>query len=393
MLNRIKETYDYIFAGAGLAGLSLLYYVINNPSLSNKQILVIDSDKKSSNDRTWCFWEKEIEFYEQLVSARWNTLKFKSTSVNKIFALKDYQYKLIKSIDYYNFIISKALNYNVEIRTENILSMEEIGSFISVNTDYGKYYSKYVFNSTNLFNPTMSHSNTLLQHFEGWVIKVDNNYFDKNVATLMDFNLSQEKGVAFMYVLPTKSNEALIEYTLFSNHLLNKEEYSYHLRHYIKEKLGIEKYKIIHNEYGVIPMSCANFKSSLRKNCNIINIGTAGGHTKPSTGYTFKFVQKKCKQIAERLSKNQSPILEKSFRDKMFRWYDLTLLDVLINNKANGERIFSALFKKNDPERVLAFLAEESTHIDEFKIRNSVPIGPFISSGFKILFSHNFSLK
>ncbi|WOC40926.1 hypothetical protein [Polaribacter sp. HL-MS24] len=51
--------YDYIIAGSGCAGLSLLHSLLNTPSLQNTSILVIDQDQKQHNDRTWCFWEKQ----------------------------------------------------------------------------------------------------------------------------------------------------------------------------------------------------------------------------------------------------------------------------------------------------------------------------------------------
>ena len=38
----VAPLYDYIIAGAGGAGLSLLHYLLDSPILSNKQILVID---------------------------------------------------------------------------------------------------------------------------------------------------------------------------------------------------------------------------------------------------------------------------------------------------------------------------------------------------------------
>ena len=38
--------YDYIIAGSGCAGLSLLYKILQTPSLQNKSILVIDKDQK-----------------------------------------------------------------------------------------------------------------------------------------------------------------------------------------------------------------------------------------------------------------------------------------------------------------------------------------------------------
>lgn len=381
----MNKTYDYIIAGGGLAGLTLLYYILEEPTLKNKRILVIDSVRKDNNDRTWCFWEKEKEFYEHLVNAKWKKLKFESPSLNKIFELKAYEYKLIKSIDYYKFIINRAVGNNVEFKTETIMTITDINGLVCVETDLGEYQSTYVFNSTNLFTPLMSKKNTLLQHFEGWFIRLDNNYFDKSIGTLMDFTLPQEKGVTFMYVLPTQTDEALIEYTLFSENLLEKEEYAFQLKKYIKEKLHIEKYEVIHKEFGVIPMTKVKFNTTADKESNIINIGTTGGYTKASTGYTFKSVHKQVKKIANKLSENKKPIWNPTIRERMFRWYDLTLLDVLITKKYSGEKIFTSLFKKNNPERVLAFLADESTHLDEFRIRNSVPLAPFISSGLKQL--------
>ncbi len=381
----MNRKYDYIFAGGGLSGLSLLYYIILDPLLANKKILVIDSEVKDKNDRTWCFWEKEKEFYEPLVNAKWKKLRFESPTLDRVFELKEYQYKLIRSADYYEFIIGKALEKNIEFKTEKIESINDVDGVVDVKTDLNTYTSSYVFNSTNLFSPKMAKEDTLLQHFVGWFIKTKNDCFDTSIGTLMDFTLPQEKGITFMYVLPTKPNEALVEYTLFSESVLAKEVYAIQLKKYIKEKLKIEDFEILHDEFGVIPMTKAKFQISPGKNSNIINIGTTGGHTKASTGYTFKFVHKKVKKIAALLSNNEKPIVKLTFREKMFRWYDMTLLDVLISKKCSGEGIFTSLFQKNNPERVLAFLADESTHLDEFKIRNSVPLAAFALSGIKQL--------
>jgi lycopene beta-cyclase len=283
----MKKVYDYIIAGGGLAGLSLVYYIISNPVLKNKQILVIDSVVKDKHDRTWCFWEKHEEFYEPLVDAKWSKLKFESPTLNKVFQLEEYEYKLIRSHDYYRFIFEKALINNVEFKTENVTSITDIDGLVLVKTNLGEYKSTYVFNSTSLFKPTMSKEDTLLQHFLGWFIKTETNCFDTSVGTLMDFTLPQDKGITFMYVLPTHQNEALIEYTLFSEKTLSEEEYVKQLEKYIKEKLQIKSYEVIHKESGVIPMTKAKFNTTVNEKSNIINIGTNGGYTKPGMKNQF----------------------------------------------------------------------------------------------------------
>jgi lycopene beta-cyclase len=378
--------HDYIIAGSGLSGLSLLYRLLFDKDLQKKKILVVDSDIKKQNDRTWCFWEREKGPFESLVCHQWKTLQFFSPQVSKTFEMENYRYKMIQSGDFYSFVFDFASRFdNVTFINEQIVEIVEEEEKATVKTDQGQYCADYVFNSTGLFHPQMTEQNTLLQHFLGWFVKTELPVFDPGVGTLMDFTLPQTHGTTFMYVLPTSAHEALVEYTLFTERVLPEEEYEEALRAYLAEKLGISEYVISHREFGIIPMSLAKFRSSIGKNKRIINIGTAGGYTKPSTGYTFQFVQKHIGQIVDQLKNHQSPVVNPSFREQMFHWYDRTLLDVLLTKSLSGEQIFSSLFKQVEPERILAFLANESGFWEEFKIRNSVPQFPFVFSGMKQL--------
>ena len=114
----------------------------------------------------------------------------------------------------------------------------------------------------------------LLQHFKGWTIKTKNKYFDDKKATIMDFSIDQKNETRFFYILPVSSNEALIEYTLFSKKELSDFEYDQEISNYLKDK-GISDYKITSNEKGVIPMTCFDYSKYNTK--NLINIGTSGG--------------------------------------------------------------------------------------------------------------------
>lgn len=383
----MSTTYDYIIAGSGLAGLSLLYGILQEETLNQKQILVIDPASKTQNDRTWCFWEKETGPFESLVCHQWESLQFFSPTVTKKFRMKDYRYKMIQSGDFYRYVLDAVKRYkNVNFLQEQIEDIKEAGEKAVVKTAQGSYSANYVFNSTSLFYPKMVEENTLLQHFLGWYIRTEEDFFDPKVGTLMDFTLPQTHGTTFMYVLPTSAKEALVEYTLFTEKVLEQEEYEQALKSYMTDKLGITTYKITHSEFGVIPMSLAKFPTHLGNNRRIINIGTAGGYTKPSTGYTFQFVQKHMGKLVTQLKNNESPVVTPTFREKMFEWYDRTLLEVLLSRRLSGEKIFTSLFGQVDPERILAFLANESGFWEEFKIRNSVPQFPFVYSGMKQLF-------
>ena len=376
--------YDYIIAGSGCAGLSLLHKILQTPSLQNKSILVIDKDQKKSNDRTWCFWEKNPGPFESIVYAKWNKLEFLSTDFKKELNLESYTYKMIQGIDFYNFIINYAKKFkNVSFVQESINSIDNIDKKAVLKTTKNTFTANYIFNSTNLFNPKINEQNSLLQHFKGWLIKTEKPVFNPEIGRLMDFRVSQENGATFMYVLPTSATEALVEYTLFSPRVLEREVYTSELKKYIKEELGIDNYTLIHQESGVIPMSLEKFEQNPKQ--NVINIGTSGGYTKASSGYTFQFIQKNIKEIINNLVEGNNLIQQTSFKNKYYQWTDRTLIDVLLSNKLTGKDVFTKMFQKVPAEKILAFLGNESSFLEDLKVFSSFPIKPFLTSGIKSL--------
>ncbi|MFL3660133.1 MAG: lycopene cyclase family protein [Polaribacter sp.] len=376
--------YDFIIAGSGCGGLSLLYRILQEPTLQNKSILIIDKDKKNSDDRTWCFWEKKEGIFDSIVHAKWNTLEFLSTDFEEKLDLGTYTYKMIRGVDFYNFVINHAKKFsNVTFLQESIVRITPDENSASVKTTENSYEGNIVFNSTAIFNPEITAQNSLLQHFKGWVVKTETPFFNPNIGRLMDFRVSQINGTTFMYVLPISTTEALIEYTLFTTTVLDKEAYNTALKKYIKEELKIENYSISHEEFGVIPMSLAKFEKNPGK--NIINIGTAGGFTKASSGYTFQFIQKDVAEIVTRLKSGKNLNVNTSFENKLYNWYDRTLIDVLLSKKMTGSEIFTEMFQKNSPEKILAFLGNESTLLEDITIMTSLPTKPFLTSGIKQL--------
>ncbi len=381
-----QTNYDYIISGAGCAGLSLLYRILKEPSLNGKKILVLDSEKKDKNDRTWCFWEKENGIFQAIVKHEWRTLEFKTEKFTRQFELKHYRYKMIEGIDFYRFVLDYASEFqNVIFRTEKIVKISSSESAATVETEENRYTSRYVFNSTPLFHPDITTKNSLLQHFTGWVIETPTAVFDPTIGTLMDFSVHQNNGTTFMYVLPISPTEALVEYTLFSKSVLSKEKYESALKKYIDEQLKIKQYKIKHTEYGVIPMSLARFHRNPISNASVLNIGTAGGFTKASSGYTFQFIQKNTGQIVSLLKLNKHPHITKSVKDKRFEWYDRTLIDVILSERLEGKEIFAKMFKKVDPEKILQFLANESKVADDLVVMSKLPVIPFFIAGMKQL--------
>lgn len=379
----MKNSYDYIITGAGCAGLSLLFRMMNDPFFDEKKILVADESFKNKNDRTWCFWEKENGLFENIIHHRWQQIDFFSNEFSARFDIFPYQYKMIRSIDFYDHIINAAKQRtNIDFHFGKIEAVENEADKAFALIDEKKIYANYLFNSI-LFNRSFTGKYNLLQHFKGLLIETDENIFDEKIATFMDFRVNQIYGTTFVYVLPVAANKALVEYTLFSEKILSQYEYDEALKNYLSEFFKINTYKIIEEEFGIIPMTDHRFSKGSEK---IINIGTAGGQTKASSGFTFQFIQKHSAAIVDALINKKDPLIENSFFKKRFHLYDKTLLHILHHKKMNGAEIFSDLFKKNPPQRVMRFLDNETNFSDELKIMQSVPSKIFLPAALKELF-------
>jgi lycopene beta-cyclase len=185
----------------------------------------------------------------------------------------------------------------------------------------------------------------------------------------MDFRTSQKHGCTFVYLLPTSKNSALVEYTLFSDKLLDTEEYDINLDIYINEILGVNDYKTNEEEFGIIPMTDYKFA---RKNGRIINIGTAGGDTRGSTGYTFYNTQQTITNIIESYEKTGSPLGAKEHIGSKDRLYDSTMLQVLAKGEYEGHQLFADMFSKVPAHIIFDFLNSESKLRQDIKVINSL---------------------
>jgi lycopene beta-cyclase len=374
----LRDRYDYIITGAGAAGLSLVMHLIKSGQFETKSILLIDKDSKKANDRTWCFWETKDGIFHKIVYKEWNCLNFYATSFEKELKISPYTYKLIRGIDFYNYCFEKIRQQQnitfIQAAVDKIIS-DEKETYALIEGK--KIQAEYIFNSILFQKPQLkSNQYWLLQHFKGWVIETEEARFHSASATLMDFRTVQDKGAAFYYVLPFSSNKALIEYTLFSPQLLSLNEYDEALKRYIGDQLKITSYRVCEEEFGSIPMT--NYKFPVKQN-RIINIGTAGGQTKGSSGYTFRFAQKHSAAIVEGLIKNNTPLSCVREKKRHF-FYDSILLDVLVQQRMEGKEIFKFLFERNQASAVLKFLDNETSLKEDITIIRTLPALPFLKA-------------
>lgn len=358
--------FDYIIAGGGCSGRSLALRMLPYLKTSNKQVLLVDKLSKKENDRTWCFWEKQPDVFESVVFRKWSHLSFASSACCQELDIHPYQYKMIRGADFYAYTEQQlSESSHIKMVQGNVESIYTDGEKGYVTIDGTQFSADYVFSSIpRIQKKRPDRYQYLLQHFEGWMIESKSPVFNPERATLMDFNTAQQAGTSFVYVLPLSSTLALVEYTVFSENELPAAAYTTALKQYLREQLHCEDYDIKEREKGVIPMSDHPIKPQEDR---IIYLGTAGGFTKGSTGYTFRFIQKHTAAIVAQLQQSGSPHIS-ALSPKRFDTYDAILLHLLSSRRLSGEEIFSTLFKRNKSAQILKFLDNETSLMEEIRI-------------------------
>ncbi|WP_340153409.1 lycopene cyclase family protein [uncultured Marivirga sp.] len=373
--------YDYIIGGAGLAGLTLAWQMIESKLLENKQLLLIDADSKQSNDRTWSFWSEPKMWITDLpIKQSWDRAIVRGKDFDLTQSLSPYRYYNIRGIDYYQFVFNKLNKHpQVTFIQDVIVSEDEENKCVHTEKTsfyYDSYFFKSYFFPDQLKSMNVTGKHFIWQHFYGWKIQTDHAVFNPSEITYMDMQVPEVKGgLSFAYILPTSEDQALVEFTLFSADLWTKEEYETALKNYIHQNLGLQDFKVLDEEFNKIPMTTAILS---KRNKSIVPIGTIAGTVKPSTGYSFVRNFYHIQQIIKVLEGKSNNFDIKS--SSRFRFYDEVLLNVLITEKRTGHEVFGNLYKKNKLPLLLKFLNEDTNLLEDLKIMNTVPKWSFIKA-------------
>ena len=354
----MKE-FDYVIIGGGCAGLSLAYELEIHEKLKDKTLAIIEPRKEYKRDKTWSFWKVAPHNFDDCVKKNWENFSVNIPGKTNYLECKNFPYQSIDSGLFYEKIKNKLK------KNENIFFFKNIEEINKQNS--------LVFNSVP--NIKKNHLN-LWQHFCGVEIKTDNDIFDEKIFNLMDFDCEQRQSVHFFYTLPYTKNRALVETTWLSKMNDNSQkDYENQINNYIKNNLKIKNYEITYKEEGAIPL----FYPLNKNEKNKINIGTAGGMTRLSTGYTFLNIQEHSKYIRENIDNISNA---KKFEiDKKYQFLDEIFLRVLEKNPEKMSDVFFRMFKTS-PKTVIKFLSNKSNFLEDLSIIFKMPKLIFIKALF-----------
>ena len=351
------KDFDYIIIGGGCAGLSLAYELEIHNKLKDKTLAIIEPRLKYKRDKTWSFWKITPHNFDDCVKKSWKNFSMNVPSKTNHLNCNNYQYQSIDSGLFYEKIIKKLT------QNKNISFYKNIKE-VSVN-------NSFIFNSV----PSQKFDNdNLWQHFCGVEIESKNNIFDDSIVNLMDFDCDQRNSVHFFYTLPYEKNKALIETTWLSKMKDDSQkDYTIQIKNYIEENLKIKDYKINYKEEGAIPL----FYPVNNKEKNKINIGTAGGMTRLSTGYTFLNIQEHSKYISDNIENITNTKIFKI--PKKYHFLDKVFLKVIENYPEKMPHIFYKMFN-GSTNTVIKFLSNKSNIVEDLSIILLMPKWTFIKA-------------
>ena len=354
----MKE-FDYVIIGGGCAGLSLAYELEIHKKLENKTLAIIDPRNDYKRDKTWSFWKVINHNFDDCIKKSWNNFSIKTFNNFKDIKCDNFPYQSIDSELFY-----KKIN-DVLKENKNINFYKNIKD---INTD-----NSFIFNSVPSFKID---KNNIWQHFHGIEIETQDSFFDDTIINLMDFNCDQRNNVHFFYTLPFRDNKALIETTWLSKDNDNSlKDYDKQIKDYINNQLRLKNYKVTYTEEGSIPM----FYPNNVKEKNKINIGTAGGMTRLSTGYTFLNIQDQSKYIRENIENIKNVNIFEIGRK--YQLLDKIFLSVLKRHPQEMPDIFFKMFSV-PPNSIIKFLSNKSSFLDDLSIIFKMPKWMFIKAIF-----------
>ena len=342
--------FDYIIIGGGCAGLSLAYELEIHEKFKNKTLAIIEPRNDYIRDKTWSFWKVAAHNFEDCVKHSWSNFSINIPNQTKYIECDNFPYQSIDSGLFYQKII------NTLKKNTNIHFFKNINEISTENS--------FVFNSVSDVSDS---KNELWQHFSGIEIETNKDVFDDQIFNLMDFDCDQRDSVHFFYTLPFSKKKALVETTWVSNlnHPSN-QDYSTQLEDYIKNKLKIKNYEIKFKETGAIPL----FHPKNIKKINQMEIGTAGGMTRLSTGYTFMNIQDQSKYIRENFESIEK--VDNFTINSKYKFLDNIFLKVLKKNSGKMPEIFFKMFNCS-PSTVINFLSNKSNIYEDFSIILKMP--------------------
>lgn len=380
---------DVALVGGGGAGLALLHQLaLRGPH--RLRVAVVDPvDRLTSrpDDRTWCFWDRfgsggVGDDVAPALTTTWGRAVVRGPGADLDLDLAPLRYALVRAPDFYALVADQVSASTLQVVHvgEPVADVHDGADRARVVTDGTEIAATWVFDSRPA-TPRRPARTVLVQHFSGRYLRLPEPLLDPDRPVLMDLRTPQPaSGVSFGYVLPLAADRALVEYTEFSPPDPDRAGVV------AADERGLDAYLALvgiaagdvvveHTEDGAIPMTDAGHARRVGR--RVFRAGTAGGATRASTGYTFTAVQRQARGVAALLAAGLDPLPPRHY-PRRHEVMDALLLRALATGDLSGPGVFTRLFGRNPPARVLALLDGATTPGQELALMATVPTVPML---------------
>jgi lycopene beta-cyclase len=371
-----RTTYPYAILGAGCAGLSLAWNLVELGV--REPILLIDRRERFENDRTWCFWDVEPTPFSGLASHAWSRWGVHDGRREVVVGCPEYHYLRLRAADFYREVLGRLAEApNVTLALGRpIVGVRETRKGVVIATADREFVGRRVFDSSGQAAEARSPVGGvgLLQHFFGQTVCVDRPVFDPSRATLMDFRVSQADGPHFLYVLPLSEREALVENTYLFPFAAGVDRHRLEIAEYLRARHGLRPgdYHVT-EEVGRRPSPTGS---------RVEPIGLVGGAARPSSGYAFLRIQRQTRGLALAIAAGLDPPAT-PLASRKYDLLDAIFLRVLADRPDLAPDVFGRMFDRADPASVVRFLGERSTAVDDARIIAALPKMPFVAAAIR----------
>ncbi len=368
-----------MIAGAGCAGLSLAVQLVvqaRRRGLACPRVVLVEPRTRYERDRTWCYWRFVEHPFTAAVTHRWTRWQVREGARAVVRGCDAHPYEHVAGDAFYAVarqILAECPE--VELRLGCAVGeIAEAGDGVVVETSSGAVRAALAFDSRPAGPPVAGADEVdLLQHFVGWEVEAAAPVFDPEVPMLMDFAVSQARGLHFLYVLPFTATRALVETTYVTPDLLPAAVYEDDLRAYLAERYGIPAPVIRFVERGAIPMTTR--PAAPRRSPRVVHLGLRGGLAKPSTGYAFQAIQAHAAALAsELLARPGAPPRLPPVRAQAAEAMDRVLLSHLRRAPERGPGLFVDLFERLPAELLCRFLSDAARPLDYPRVMLATPL-------------------
>lgn len=369
----MKTDYDIVFAGAGLAGLSLAARLAALPD--PPRMLLVDPRHDETSDRTWCHWQLHEGMFDDAITHRWHRWTVGDAHDTATVGSSDISYVRIPSDHFRRIALEKieACPRAELLRGISVASIDEISGGTSVQLSDGRRIeTSWVFDS----RPPQKNHAPWRQIFRGLELHSPEAHLDTSAVTLMDFQSATTDGVRFFYVLPLDAHTALVEDTWLVPSGRSPEFTDEKVLSYATEHFGPVNWQIHHREEGNLPMGLS--KPAITASKRIIAWGTAAGAVRASSGYAFSRIQAASERMTDAWQRTGRPDPEAVHGSRLLDWMDRVFLRSMTDQPERVPEYFIRLFQRVSPDALVRFLESEPRAADILRVMRALPPGPFL---------------